>query len=154
VDTDVLLYSEEELESGQRSPTRKRRTERERPQTASKRTKHDHSTNSLDKRIKKSEDSIQKLKAHAERKTCPKSLRCNVRASIAPDDEFKEDINCIRKDAEEKKLKKIIMSKRHLIEEQPRLRENFKEPPIISYKRGKSLKDIPVRAKLYRSTDI
>ena len=36
----------------------------------------------------------------------------------------------------------------HLIEQQPRLKEIFKEPPIISYARGRSLKDILVRAKL------
>ena len=45
-------------------------------------------------------------------------------------------------------LKKIIMSKWHLIRDQPLLREIYKEPPIISYERGKSLKDILVRSKL------
>ena len=35
------------------------------------------------------------------------------------------------------------------IEKQPLLREIFREPPIISYKRGRSLEDILVRAKLY-----
>ena len=45
-------------------------------------------------------------------------------------------------------LKHILMEKWHLIESQPRLREMFKETPIISYKRGISLKDILVRAKL------
>ena len=45
-------------------------------------------------------------------------------------------------------LKKIIMSKWHLIHDQSLLREIYKEPPIISYKRGKSLKDILVRSKL------
>ncbi|XP_067016780.1 uncharacterized protein [Acropora muricata] len=45
-------------------------------------------------------------------------------------------------------LKKILMSKWHHIENQPLLREIYKEKPIISYKRGKSLKDILVRAKL------
>ena len=44
--------------------------------------------------------------------------------------------------------KKIIMHKWYLIENQPLLRETFKDPPIISYKRGKSLQDILVRAKL------
>ena len=50
----------------------------------------------------KSEDSIQKLKAHTEKKTCPKSLRYKVRANIVPDEDFKRDINHIRKDAEQK----------------------------------------------------
>jgi len=45
-------------------------------------------------------------------------------------------------------LKKILMSKWHFIQNQPFLREIYKEQPIISYKRGKSLKDILVRSKL------
>ena len=45
-------------------------------------------------------------------------------------------------------LKQILMKNWHLIEQQPRLKEIFKEPPIISYRRGRSLKDILVRAKL------
>ena len=45
-------------------------------------------------------------------------------------------------------LKDILMGKWHLIENQPQLREIFKEPPIISYREGKSLKDILVKAKL------
>ena len=44
-------------------------------------------------------------------------------------------------------LKNILMSKWHLIQDQPLLREIY-EPPIISYKRAKSLGDILVRAKL------
>ena len=35
-----------------------------------------------------------------------------------------------------------------LIENQPLLKTNLKEPPIISYKRGKSLKDMLLRAKM------
>ena len=35
-----------------------------------------------------------------------------------------------------------------LIENQPHLRQTYKELPIISYKRGRSLKDILVKAKL------
>ena len=41
-------------------------------------------------------------------------------------------------------LKHILMEKWHLIESQPKLKEMFKEPPIISYKRGISLRDILV----------
>ena len=44
-------------------------------------------------------------------------------------------------------LKHTLKEKWHLIESQPKLREMFKEPPIISYKRG-ILRDILVRAKL------
>ena len=44
-------------------------------------------------------------------------------------------------------LKNILMSKWHLIQDQPLPREIY-EPPIISYKRAKSLGDILVGAKL------
>ena len=37
-----------------------------------------------------------------------------------------------------------------IIETQPQLREIFKEHPIISYRKRKSLKDILVKAKLWR----
>ena len=37
-------------------------------------------------------------------------------------------------------LKRILMGKWHLIQNQQRLREIFKEPPLISYRKGKSLK--------------
>ena len=42
----------------------------------------------------------------------------------------------------------ILMGKWHLIQIQPYLRDIFKEPPLISYSKGKSLKDTQVRAKL------
>lgn len=45
-------------------------------------------------------------------------------------------------------LKKILMRKWHLIEDQPLLREIYREPPFIFYRKGKSLKDTLVRAKL------
>ena len=45
-------------------------------------------------------------------------------------------------------LKDALMGKWHLIDNQPQLRNIFKEPPIISYRKGKSLKDILVKAKL------
>ena len=44
-------------------------------------------------------------------------------------------------------LKEVLMKKWNLIQNQPLLRQIFKEPPIISYKEGKSLKDMLVRAK-------
>ena len=44
--------------------------------------------------------------------------------------------------------KERIMGKWHLIQNQPQLRNIFKEPPILSYRKGKSLKDILVKAKL------
>ena len=42
-------------------------------------------------------------------------------------------------------LKQILMKNWHLIEQQPRIKEIFQG---TSYKRGRSLKDILVRAKL------
>ena len=45
-------------------------------------------------------------------------------------------------------LKTLLMRKWHLIQIQQQLREIFTEPPIISYRQRKSLKDIVVRTKL------
>ena len=45
-------------------------------------------------------------------------------------------------------LKNILMEKWHLIQNQPPLREIYKDPPLISYKKGKSLKDMLVKAFL------
>ena len=47
-------------------------------------------------------------------------------------------------------LKRILMGKWHLIQNQHRLREIFKKPPLISSRKGKSLKDLLVRAKFWR----
>ena len=45
-------------------------------------------------------------------------------------------------------LKNILMQNWNLIQNQPLLKSIFKDPPIISYKRGQSLKDMLVRAKI------
>ena len=45
-------------------------------------------------------------------------------------------------------LKHILLNKWHLIQNQPLLRKIFKNPPLISYRKGRSLKDVLVRAKL------
>ena len=45
-------------------------------------------------------------------------------------------------------IKEILMGKWHLIQNQPQLRNIFKEPRSLSYRKGKSLKDILVKAKL------
>jgi len=47
-----------------------------------------------------------------------------------------------------KNLKNILMHKWSIVQNQPLPRTIFKQRPIISYKRGKSLKDMLVRAKL------
>ena len=48
-------------------------------------------------------------------------------------------------------LKNIPMYKWHLIQNQPLLREIYKEPPLISYRKGKSLKDMLVKAKAIKA---
>ena len=45
-------------------------------------------------------------------------------------------------------LKEVLLKKWNLIQNQPLLRQIFKEPPIISNKKGKSLKYMLVRAKI------
>ena len=47
-----------------------------------------------------------------------------------------------------KNVKQILVQKWSLIQNQPLLKTIYKTPPIISYKKGKSLKDTLVRAKL------
>jgi len=44
-------------------------------------------------------------------------------------------------------LKNILMSKWHLIQNQPLLGEIYKEAPLISYKKGNSLWDINYKVK-------
>ena len=45
-------------------------------------------------------------------------------------------------------LKKILMKRWHTIQQQPRLKDIFNQPPIVSYRKEKSLKDVLVRAKI------
>jgi len=45
-------------------------------------------------------------------------------------------------------IKETLMGKGHLIHNQPQLRNIVKEPPLLSYRKGKSLKDTLVKAKL------
>ena len=44
-------------------------------------------------------------------------------------------------------LKTILMSKWHLIENQPLLREIYKDPPLLSYRKERSLKNVLVHCK-------
>ena len=48
-------------------------------------------------------------------------------------------------------LKNILMSKWHLIENQPLLSEIYKDPPLLSYRKGRSLENVLIRGKLLRS---
>ena len=45
-------------------------------------------------------------------------------------------------------LKQTLMEQWSLIQNQPLLKTIYLKPPIISYKRGKSLKDTLVRSKI------
>ena len=45
-------------------------------------------------------------------------------------------------------LEEILMNNWVVIQNQPLLKSIYTKPPIISYKRGKSLKDTLVRAKI------
>ena len=45
-------------------------------------------------------------------------------------------------------VQQIVMEKWSLMQNQPFLKTIYKNPPIISYKQGKSLKDTLVRAKM------
>ena len=50
-------------------------------------------------------------------------------------------------------LKNILMAKRQLIKNQPMLREIFNDPPILSYRRGRSLKNILVKELTLKVND-
>ena len=45
-------------------------------------------------------------------------------------------------------LKKILMKHWDIIQQQPKLKHIFHQPPIVSYRKKKSLKDTLVRAKI------
>ena len=60
----------------------------------------DEQRSSIQEKINSSKQSIAKLQSHLEKGTCPKTLRYNVRANIAPDEDFKREIGSIRKKSE------------------------------------------------------
>ena len=105
------------------------------------------------------EENIHKFKSRLLARGYPKRLIDTLLSDV----KFTERESALRKKNENRKellpfvtqyqpsvpdLKNALMEKWHLIQNQPSLRQIFKEPPLISYKRGKSLKDILVRAKL------
>ena len=69
----------------------------------------------------------------------PETQRQREKRNIA----FRDTVPALRST-----LNEVLMKKWNLIQNQPLLRQIFKEPPIISYKKGKSLKDMLVRAKI------
>ena len=46
------------------------------------------------------------------------------------------------------KSQRILMRKWYLIQQHPSLNQIFREPPIVSYRKGRSLTDVLVRAKI------
>ena len=66
-----------------------------------KRSRHEEELNSIQEKIERSTNSISLLNSHLEKGSCPKPLRCNAWANITPDEDFKKDINPIRKKAEQ-----------------------------------------------------
>ena len=79
----------------------------------------------------------------------------NFKEKITFEVKFIEQKSALQKNNEVRKeilplpnLKNILMRKRHLIQDKRVLRDIYNEPPIISSKRGKSLGDILIRAKL------
>ena len=88
-----------------------------------KRARHTmNSEEAIKKRIKNSEEAILKLETHRQKQTCPKTLRYDAKAKIRADEEFKEEIKTIRKQAEQRLLGALIKfhhrsidsNKRHL----------------------------------------
>lgn len=47
----------------------------------------------------------------------------------------------------------LLMEKWHMIQNQPLLRDIFKDPPMISVKKGQSLKSMLARAKIYTNAE-
>ena len=105
------------------------------------------------------EDNISNFKKRLIDRGYPQTLIENLLSDI----KFTERENALLKHNKEKKevlpfvtqyqpsvstLKEVLMEKWNLIQNQPLLRQIYKEPPIISFKKGKSLKNMLVRAKL------
>ena len=67
-----------------------------------------NSVEAIKKRIKTSEEAILKLETHRQKQTCPKTLRYDAKAKIRADEEFKEEIKTIRKQAEQRLLGALI----------------------------------------------
>ena len=89
------------------------------------------------------------------KRLCARGYPHNLIEKITSEVKFTEQKSALQKNNKVQKkilplpnLKNILMSKWHLIQNKPVLREIYNEPPIISFKRGKSLTDILIRAKL------
>ena len=110
--------------------------------------KHEDTISAIQFKKQKTETSILKLERHLQQKTCPKSLQYKQTKKQTKKTTGKILPFVTAYHPGVKNLKQILMQEWNLIQNQPLLKTIYKTPPIISYKRGKSLKDILVRAKL------
>ena len=80
LDKENKLSSDEELESCQRSPIRERCQEPRKQCRPSKQSQFNNNATALETKIIKSEESSRKIKAYADKKTCPEVLgrQCQV----------------------------------------------------------------------------
>ena len=96
--------SSDEIPSYQLPPkTEKEQAVEEEKQTDAKRERKAEAevTSSAEAKIRKTDIFVRKMKRHLDKKTCPKSLRYNVRANIPPDEQFKKDIQAVKQKAEQ-----------------------------------------------------
>lgn len=115
----------------------------QRPQ-GGKKIRRETEVASIDTKIEKSRNAIEKLRIHIQGNTCPKTLRYNARANITPDGQFKKDIGSIRKNAEQEVVRSLakfhqrridrLQTKRRQVElEQPKNSAAFNKqtvPPV------------------------
>ena len=93
--------SEEEITSYQPQTKQPDRSAKQRPRDNRKRKAESDNLYSLEAKIKRTEESIEKLQKHLDNKTCPKSIRYTAWANIPPDEQFKKDIHAVKLKAEQ-----------------------------------------------------
>ena len=72
-----------------------------------KQNRDSHSRRTLKKQLRQGlriQESILKLETHRQKQTYPKTFRYDAKAKIRADEDFKEEIKTIRKQAEQKLL--------------------------------------------------
>ena len=106
---DLPPNTDKRLEPKDRNKRRHNRSHsHDKPERPPKKPRYARETTpAIQSRIRNSEAAIKKLKQHMAKKTCPSTLRYNVRAKIRPDEDFKKDIASIRKLAEQKLLEAL-----------------------------------------------
>ena len=116
--------SEEEITSYQPQTKQPDRSEKQRQRDNRKRKAESDNLYSLEAKIKRTEESIEKLQKQLDNKTCPKSLHYTARANIPPDEQFKKDIQAVKLKAEQGFLSALTrFNHRHLEKQKTRLRK-------------------------------